>query len=189
MLDKVKTLLDRFSPAISTLSGQDSPRSAVVVPLYETKGRLGTILIKRSDRVGLHRGQMGFPGGMSEPADGGDLLRTALREAFEEIGVYPEDFLILGKLSDRHTITSGLSVTPFVGSLDLPYSFSPDSLEVSSLHLARLDDLFTSAGEARERFDLPDPLFIVDGEPVWGLTAKILTELRQALAPLLKAGG
>ena len=160
-------------------------RSAVLVPVFETVGTLGVILIRRSERIGLHRGQMGFPGGISEEIDGGDLLRTALRETEEELGLPHDDVHVVGRLSARNTYTTKIMVTPFVGIIPFPYLFSPDPVEVRSVHPARLKDLAEAVYRGDNPFSLPPPVYPLDDQPVWGLSARILTELLEVLSPLL----
>ena len=47
------------------------------------------LLIQRNRYPGVHSGQIGFPGGQSEPGDR-DMLDTALRESCEEVGTVKE---------------------------------------------------------------------------------------------------
>jgi len=75
--------------------GQPGPRqpipkvkaAAVLVPIFERGGEGHLLFIRRSENVS-HQGQVAFPGGRVEPADR-DLSETALREAYEEVGVEP----------------------------------------------------------------------------------------------------
>jgi 8-oxo-dGTP pyrophosphatase MutT (NUDIX family) len=48
------------------------------------------IFTKRTELVHYHKGEISFPGGGYSPEDG-NLLNTALRESFEEIGLDPKD--------------------------------------------------------------------------------------------------
>ncbi len=160
-------------------------RAAVVAPLFEYNGELGIVLIKRSENIGVHRGQIGFPGGMVEPRDNQDLLQTALREAEEELGIIPSEITILGRLSDRHTVVSGILVSPFVGEISFPYSFSPDPFEVESFHSISLKSLLETRQGAERSFDLPEPVYLLRTFPVWGLTARIIMELADVLEPVL----
>jgi 8-oxo-dGTP pyrophosphatase MutT (NUDIX family) len=155
--------------------------SAVLIPLFEYHGNIGLVLIHRSEKTGLHRGQMGFPGGMVEPADGGDLLQTALRESEEEINLFPPDVQIIGELSQRQTIVSELTVKPFVGIIPYPYNFSPDPIEVQGTTTATLNTLINDVITGDNSFELPPPIYPVNGQPVWGLTAKIITELLEVV--------
>jgi 8-oxo-dGTP pyrophosphatase MutT (NUDIX family) len=63
-----------------------------------------------------HKGEISFPGGGYSPEDG-SLLKTALRESYEEIGLAPGDVEILGELDDMFTRGSPFIITPFVGSI------------------------------------------------------------------------
>ena len=61
-----------------------------------------------------------------------DLRRTALREAFEEIGLKEDTVHILGVLDDIVTITEFI-VTPFVGVFPYPYPFELSPIEIAEL--------------------------------------------------------
>ena len=63
--------------------------SAVLVPVFFKAGQYHLLFIQRTERVKNHKGQISFPGGAYEKADG-LLLNTALREAEEEIGLAPK---------------------------------------------------------------------------------------------------
>ena len=69
--------------------------SAVLVPIFLKAGQYHLLFIQRTERVREHKGQISFPGGAYEKADG-LLLNTALREAEEEIGLAPGDVEVLG---------------------------------------------------------------------------------------------
>jgi len=182
--DEIKRLVSHHSGS-GTAPSREPATSAVLVPLQLLDGGLGITFIKRSEDIGLHRGQMGFPGGMAEPADEGDLLRTALRESREEVGIEAQDVDIAGPLFARSTIKSGLSVQPFVGIIPWPYPFTPDPREVQSVHTADLKTLASARLGEGNRFGLIPPVYPLDNEAVWGLTARILEELLEVLGPLI----
>lgn len=185
MLDRTRKLLSSHEHQAKSPPEGVEARAAVLVPLFEYRGALGVVLIKRSERMGTHRGQIGFPGGMVEPADREDLLSTALREAEEELGILPSDIDILGRLSDRHTVASGILVSPFVGWIPFPYSFSSDPVEVASFYSSPLKSLLETREEGENSFDLPGPVYLLGTYPVWGLTGRILMELAEVLEPVL----
>jgi len=106
--------------------------SAVLVPIYEKMGEYYIVLTKRTQDVMHHKGQVSFPGGAYDEADR-DLKITALREAFEEIGVRGEHVEILGNLDDQATLTSNFAITPFVGAIPYPYGFRVNRREVEEL--------------------------------------------------------
>ncbi len=189
MWDDIKRILDAYqlSDEIKQrkATALEGAQSAVIVPLFMVAEEIGILIIGRSDHVKLHRGQMGFPGGMMEDRDDGDLLRTAVRETEEELGILSDQINILGKLKTRKTYSTGITVTPFVGSIPFPYTFSPDPMEVKSMHTASLVQLLKTVQGEDNQFDLPPPVYPIDERPIWGLTAGILTELAQVLGPVL----
>ena len=178
--DTIPSMLHTIKDALKSHRPRDlfqKANSAVLIPLFEDNGSAGLVLIQRSEYTGLHRGQMGFPGGMVEPEDNGDLLRTALRESQEEIMIFPEDVQIIGELAQRQTIVSELTVKPFVGIIPYPYNFSADPVEVQGIYTATLKTLAKDVITGDNSYELPPPIYPVSGKPVWGLTAKMITEL------------
>lgn len=160
----------------------DGPRrrAAVLVPLYEREGEAYVLLTKRADDLPHHQGQIGFPGGGAEPGDG-SLRATALREAFEEVGLAPEAVEIIGELDDTETASSNFVVTPFVGWVPYPYPFATDHREIQELievPLAAFRDPGRLRVEIWEREGRERPVYFYDVGPhtVWGLTARILRE-------------
>ena len=154
--------------------------AAVLVLVYEHNGRHHVVFQKRTDRVDAHKGQISFPGGGQDPEDKGDLVRTAVRETHEEIGVHPDHIDILGQLDDIKTI-SNFAVTPYVGWLShYPYewTFSDDEvaylLEVPVDHLRHPDtyvpDRRLVNGVHREM-----PAYQWKDDLIWGATARMLT--------------
>jgi len=187
-LDTMPAMLSSIKESLKSYRPRDlsqEAKSAVLIPLFEYNGNVGLVLIHRSEMTGLHSGQMGFPGGMVEPEDSGDLVRTALRESEEEIMLFPEDVQIIGELEQRQTIVSELTVKPFVGIIPYPYNFSPDPMEVQEIHTATLKTLTENVITGRNSFELPPPIYPVNGKPVWGLTAKMITELLEVIGAVI----
>src|SRR6266850_2017052 len=60
--------------------------AAVLVPIVDHAGEPYLLFAKRTDRVGHHKGQISFPGGVIDPGDT-SALDAALREAEEEIAL------------------------------------------------------------------------------------------------------
>ena len=74
--------------------------SAVLIPLLCKDDELHVLLTERTHAVRRHKGQVCFPGGTPE-GDDDSLVDTALREAWEEVGVRPEDVEVVGEISAR----------------------------------------------------------------------------------------
>lgn len=165
---------------------QDDPRpdaraGGVLVLLYPYRRRLTLPLILRPTYTGVHSGQVGFPGGGREPEDT-DLTATALREAYEEVGVEPERVRVLGQLSPLYVFASNYLVQPTVAWCGGRPRFKPDPYEVALLIEAPLDDLLDRANRREETWRLRGqsvqvPYFGVQEQVVWGATAMMLAEL------------
>ena len=161
--------------------------AAVLVPLHQETGEWKVLFTRRTDSVDAHPGQVSFPGGRLEPTDR-DSRGAALREAEEEIGLLPEDVSILGVLDSLLTVTQFL-VTPVVASIPWPYRLTLNPHEVASAFSVPVDWLADPAHvEARER---PGPSLgrtpivyyfrPLEGEVIWGVTARITLQLIEAL--------
>lgn len=157
-------------------TGRERP-AAVLLLLYEREGEPVTLLTRRSEHVGGHKGEISLPGGAPEPGDE-SLWATALREAWEEIGVEPAAVTLVGALEPVLTVVSNYAITPFVARLDRPV-FTPNPREVAALielPLRRLrqpeawrEELWETDGVQRTIY------FCTHGEHViWGATARIL---------------
>ncbi|MCC6462669.1 MAG: CoA pyrophosphatase [Saprospiraceae bacterium] len=147
-----------------------------------------TVLIQRTQNPrDRHGGQVSFPGGRWEDADG-VLANVALREAEEEIGVPASQIEILGSLTDLYIPVSNFLVHPFVGILQAPPLFTPQPGEVESILTPPVQ--YFLAPENRKITDLTlaqgltikeVPYFEVEGRMVWGATAMILSEFLELL--------
>jgi 8-oxo-dGTP pyrophosphatase MutT (NUDIX family) len=157
-------------------------KSAVLILLFPEKEILRTVLIERPVYVGVHSGQVAFPGGKFEEADE-NLINTALREASEEIGIVRENIEILGTLTNLYITPSNFIVTPVIGfTLSKPI-FYPDPREVGrviSIDLNLLNDISIKGVKTIQHssgFKIKTPYYDVEGLTVWGATAMIISEL------------
>ena len=124
-----------------------------------------------------HSGQISFPGGKFEDEDK-SLDATALREAFEEIGLSSLNVCLWGSLPSHETVT-GFRMFPFIGNIK-EYEIQINSTdEVSEVFKVPLEFLLdrrsyskhsvTWNGEKRSYLAVPyGPYYI------WGATARIL---------------
>lgn len=166
--------------------------AAVLAPLYLRAGRPHLLFTRRAATLNAHRGEISFPGGSHEPADGA-LASTALREAEEEIGLAPERVTLLGTLEPVVTVVSNFTIVPFVGVLPAgPGLLRPNPEEVDEIIEAPLADLADPAifhAEEWVRAGQPHTVYFFDYGPhrIWGATARMLVAflelLRQEEAP------
>ncbi len=162
-------------------------KSAVLLALYEKDGESRLILTRRSFALRNHRGEVALPGGRSDvdesPSD------TALREAFEEVGLDSNIVRIVGWLSPIVAFVSGSSIQPVIGFLNEEPLLTANDAEVERIFDVALCDLLQDGNFAEERWRRDSPrkvspdgtfpiyFYRVPGEVVWGATARILTEL------------
>lgn len=155
--------------------------SAVLIPIYEKDGEYYIVLTKRTQNLMYHKGQISFPGGAYDKEDR-DLAATSLREAFEEIGVRPDDVELLGSLDDQATYTSRYVITPFVGVIPYPYEFRVSSREVEELIEAPVSALLNPSCYNPETQDESGRSyawghFVYGNHKITGITARILKQL------------
>jgi 8-oxo-dGTP pyrophosphatase MutT (NUDIX family) len=154
-------------------------QAAVLLPLFRNATDHHLVFTKRTETLKHHKGQVSFPGGSFEPTDG-DLLTTALRESFEEVGLCPEHVSILGRLDDLATFSTNFTISPFVGLIPHPYPFRPNPLEVAMVFdvpISFLADPTVGRSYHRTRDDgatIEDYEFHVNGHVIWGATARIV---------------
>lgn len=175
-------LLDEILPSDdgSPISSDFRP-AAVLIALFVREDMLHVVLTKRTDNVRTHQGQVSFPGGSYEASDA-TLEHTALREAHEEVGIDPAHVRVLGVLEDLPTFVSGFQVRPFVAEIPHPYEFVHDASEVAHVFsppLAIFADPSRRREEVRERDgrEFVMTSYDVDGNVVWGATARMLEQL------------
>jgi 8-oxo-dGTP pyrophosphatase MutT (NUDIX family) len=163
--------------------GVDTRRAAVLVPVLTEPDGLHLVYTVRKGDLQDHAGQISFPGGSMDPADG-SLLETALREAEEEIDLSRDLVEVVGELEEMYIPPSNFRVSPFVGLLPpgAEMVIAPD--EVEEIFTVSLNDLlapetFRRALWRRDGRDYEVPVFAV-GEPqreIWGATAAMTAAL------------
>jgi len=170
-----------------------SPKKAAVLSLFYPDGKNATklLLIHRKDYKGVHGNQIGFPGGKMEIGDA-SLLRTALRETEEEVGVPATSIEVLKELTELYIPPSNFLVRPYLGiSQQRPVFFKQDS-EVEAILEVNLADYLNDAAIITQKLTtsyaiaIDVPAFRLNGHTVWGATAMILSELKEMLTLALK---
>jgi len=192
-LEKWREVYESFSP-VDVETGERRPRvpspgagsrrAAVLVPvLLEPEGARLVYTVRR-DHLQDHAGQISFPGGSMDPADG-SLLETALREAEEEIDLSPDLVEVIGELEEMYIPPSGFRVSPFVGLLSPGAELVLHPDEVEAIFTVPLDELVSPRTLQRvlwtyEGREYEVPVFAVEGPPrrnIWGATAAMTAAL------------
>lgn len=179
----------------SDLFGDREPaEAAVLVPLVRRDHALHVLLTRRTEQLRDHAGQISFPGGRSEPEDH-DAVATALREAWEEVGLAPGQVEVIGRMPVYTTVTRFL-VTPVVGLVQPDYRLSLQASEVAEAFEVPLGFLmdpanhhrhhFQSEGQSRQFLSMPwvRPDAPSGARPyfIWGATAAMLRNLYHLLS-------
>ncbi|TCN82333.1 CoA pyrophosphatase [Shewanella fodinae] len=151
--------------------------AAVLLAFQAGSNGVELLLTQRPHHLKAHPGQVSFPGGKQEPQDQ-SLLDTALREAYEEIGLAPTNVEILGTLPQHHTIT-GFNIMPVVGIVQQPFRAILDPGEVSALFTVPLTFLLQPNNrhvmQVQRRQQSHPVTFIPYGNRlIWGATAAII---------------
>jgi 8-oxo-dGTP pyrophosphatase MutT (NUDIX family) len=188
--DEIAAILDARAPLRIDPAGFKI--AAVLLPLVQKDRRWHVILTKRTDTVEHHKGEISFPGGHKDDEDH-DLVHTALRETFEEIGVPPEKIRILGRLDDIPTIT-GFRVRPFVGAVEWPLEIQTEPHEIAQVLILPIADFLDPARFERREIShggrpYPVYFFRFDGFTVWGATAKMLKQFLEVAMGFKEPGG
>lgn len=158
--------------------------AAVLVPLFAhpVDGTTHLWLMQRTEDGGAHGGQVALPGGKPMAHDGG-LEATALREAWEELGIPPAEVQVLGTLDDYPTIT-GFRIRPYVGWIPSTFHPTPNPREVARYFQAPLS-VFLGPGSRNwvrwAAFRRLVRCYEVEGAIVWGATAAILRRFGELL--------
>ena len=161
-------------------SAERKPSAVALVFLNEkaTKSPAKILLIRRSTRVGSHKGQIGFPGGRIELNDVNPAA-TALRETFEEVGLEPDHVTVKGMLPPLVSIDGSL-VFPVLAVADFEsVTLQANPQEVQAIHLIPWS-LVAEGQKQKFSFNLfgcwRDSFLYDCGEiTIWGLSAEILS--------------
>lgn len=162
--------------------------SAVLIILFHENEQLKIVFIRRSEYVGIHSGQIAFPGGRYEESDG-NLQVTALREVKEEIGVKVEHLEILGYLTDLYVPPSNFLVRAYVAYAHQRPVYQKDDREVQEIIEFNLNDFYQMDIIRRKDFQAHNslkitnaPYYEINGIIIWGATAMMMAELLEVLS-------
>jgi 8-oxo-dGTP pyrophosphatase MutT (NUDIX family) len=161
-------------------------KAAVLALFYpNTQGETCFLLTLRANYNGVHASQISFPGGKFDSYDD-SLENTALREAHEEVGIYPDDVYIFKQMTDVFIPPSNFMVTPFLGLLDYTPILTKneeveENVEVLLQDLLNESAFTTTIVTTSYAQKISVPSFNLGNFMVWGATAMMLNEIKVLL--------
>lgn len=162
-------------------------QASVLIPIVMRENPT-VLLTERTLHLSNHSGQIAFPGGKADVNDV-DATATALREAYEEVGLDAEYIQVLGELP-QYTTGSAFVITPVVALVKTGFTLVRNQFEVADIFEVPLDFLMNPAnhhrhtmeweGAQREWLSMPyDDQF--KQRFIWGATAGILRNFYRLL--------
>ena len=190
LVDRLSAALARIAPAdISTGDlGDKAPpgdtREAAVLVAVTDRPEPGVLFIVRPEAMRAHAGQVAFPGGQVDPDDR-DPAHTALREAWEELGIDPAHVALCGLADPYRTITN-YRITPVVGIIPPDLPLKPDPVEVDEWFEVPLAFILDPANHRREPIAVDGRRGCYtqinwNGRRIWGATAAMIVNLSRRL--------
>lgn len=162
----------------------EPPRlAAVLIPFTRIDNQWHILFTRRNNDLPEHSGQVAFPGGRADLGDRSPE-ETALREAYEEIGLEPGNVRILGRMKSFLTI-SNYKVKPVAGRVTWPFQIRLAQVEVSRVFTIPLTWLADPQNREIKQRSMPAPhphIPVIyykpyDGEVLWGVSAYIVLNL------------
>jgi len=155
----------------------DGMRAAVLVPIWEDGDELRLILTRRPDDMRTHAGDVVFPGGFIERDDDGPVA-TAIREAWEEVGIPPDHVEVLGGLEPVSTRSAEMLIVPVVARIRRPHRLIPEPGEVAAIIEPTITELLDDGQWVTEMwgghrlwfYEFPQGM-------LWGATARMVRNL------------
>lgn len=153
----------------------------VLLSLFYSNEKLCTTFIVRADDNHVHSGQIAFPGGRKEVEDT-NIIDTALREAFEEVGIKPDEVEIVGQLTELYIHPSNYIVYPVIGFCNVAPDFKLDENEVKDILIVPLEELMDEKIKAIKTiqtslgYEIEAPYYSIQGHVLWGATAMMVSE-------------
>jgi 8-oxo-dGTP pyrophosphatase MutT (NUDIX family)/GNAT superfamily N-acetyltransferase len=177
-------------------AGRGRPAAVLVLLFPDAEGQARVLLTARTPHISTHAGEVSFPGGSADRGDA-DPIATALREAAEEVGLEPDacGLRVTGVLEVFALTVSGYRIVPVVALAERRPICHPAPDEVARIIEAPVEAFLPDAPvELEERTIrrrlIRYGLYPVDGERIWGATARMLGQLGAQLAaePEVPAG-
>ena len=184
-----------FSPirqksSVALKNAQEVRDAAVAIVIYPFNDELYSLVIERQTYDGTHSGQISFPGGKVEETDQ-NLMQTAIRECYEEIGLQLNESDFISELTPVFIPVSGFHVRPFIFyQKNEPTNFILSEREVYQLAHISLKELTNDENVILRSLSVGStilkdvPHFKLNEVEIWGATALMLNELKHLFKKL-----
>jgi 8-oxo-dGTP pyrophosphatase MutT (NUDIX family) len=177
------------APRYILIEPERIPQAAVSLILREAEGSAQALIIKRAERPGDHwSGHLALPGGRAQ-IDDADLIATAARETYEEVGIdLHEGGGFIGQLDTLATTNPRLpllEITPFVAVAPPGFTLNLSD-EVASAFWISVSGIKREGPSSYFSMRLDGvinkwPAYQSEGGPIWGITERILTNFLSLL--------
>jgi 8-oxo-dGTP pyrophosphatase MutT (NUDIX family) len=172
---------DDLNPGIEAIPADVPQRpAAVLVPIVLREPELAVLLTRRTEHLPSHAGQVAFPGGKIDKADG-SAVSAALREAEEETGLDRSFIEPIGFL-DGYATRTYFRIVPVVALVRPGFTLRPAPGEVSDVFEVPLRFLMSAENHARHSLDWKGRTRFYYAMPygeryIWGATAGMIRNL------------
>ena len=164
--------------------------AAVLVPIISNQESYKILLTHRSKKLDDHAGQISFPGGRIDNSDK-TPIDTALREAYEEIGLNGSSVEILGHL-DAYATATGFRILPIVSIIKENFDTKINPIEVESIFYLPMEFLMNPKNHKKEKgtykrqltsykIEYEYNVIPYENHHIWGATAAMLINLYETL--------
>jgi 8-oxo-dGTP pyrophosphatase MutT (NUDIX family) len=175
VVQAVPTQQQPFTPVF-----EDSRNAAVLIVLHDGDDGAEVLLTRRSWDLTHHKGEVSFPGGRMDPGE--TPREAALREAWEEVGLLPDDVEVVGELGHLNTVVSRSYIIPVVARVGERPPLAAQTMEVERILWVPLNELLRTDTFREERWGILGThrsiyFFELDDETIWGATSRMLVQL------------
>lgn len=144
----------------------------------------GVLVTHRPSHMRAHPGQAAFPGGKLDPGE--TPVEAALREAYEELGIRPEDVTVIGT-TDRFRTGTGYDITPVLAMVPPDLPLQPNPAEVAGWFEPPLGFLLDTARHVWQETEFRGRTgryieILWNEHRIWGVTAAIISNLAKRMA-------
>ena len=183
LIGRLVRLRERLAPA-SIAADTDPALLWAAVALIVAPSPDALLLIQRAERPGdPWSGHMALPGGRRDPEDH-DLLATALRETWEEVGISLSRETLVGAVADvvpRTPTLPPIAVRPFLFAVTSRPTLILNP-EVAAATWVSLEELLRPEAHQQVWVDIQGHsrqvwAYVFEAGVVWGMTERIITGL------------